>query len=58
MEQSELFKDPKLLDRFLETLVRCGITKEELFTICQQISEDKLEPGNELYDYFHQEGLK
>ena len=55
MEKSELFKDPALLDRFLETLVRCGITKEELFTICRQISEDKLEPGNELYDYFHKE---
>ena len=55
--ESEL-KNPEVLDKLLETLIRSGLTKEELFEICKQISEDKLEPGNELYDYFHQEGLK
>ena len=56
MEQSELFKNPETFDKLLQTLIRCGLTKEELFTICRQISEEKLDPDHELYKYFHQEG--
>lgn len=45
----------ELIDKIQSIIEKYKLTPKEIFKLCKSISEEKLEPGNELYDFYHDE---
>jgi DNA-binding protein H-NS len=45
----------QLINKITNIIQKYKLTPEEIFKLCKSISEEKLEPGNELYDFYHNE---
>lgn len=44
-----------LINKITNIIEKYKLTPEEIFNLCKSISEEKLEPGNDMYDFYHNE---
>lgn len=45
----------ELVEKISAIIEKYNLTPEEIFSLCKSISEEKLSPGDELYEYYHNE---